>query len=162
MASADSMAALPNFDPGVGTVSSGFVDHDVRWLQRSLNRLGHCAGPEDGVWGDRTRTGLESFLRQRGYPVTGFTVRPPRRVMLVIAASGALQSAILPTTSACTEAGVPARSTVPATIPPQFLRDVASNTLSSVSPWIYGTIAVGGLLIAGAGYMLLRKRRRRR
>ena len=44
---------------------------DVRDLQHQLNRLGFDAGPEDGIFGHRTRSAVEEFQANAGLVVDG-------------------------------------------------------------------------------------------
>lgn len=38
----------------------------IRYVQHSLNRAGHDAGPEDGLYGPQTKTAINSFRRDNG------------------------------------------------------------------------------------------------
>lgn len=49
----------------------GLSRDDNRAVQRSLNKLGYNAGPEDGVMGRRTREALANYQLSLGLPATG-------------------------------------------------------------------------------------------
>lgn len=52
--------------------SGDFADPPtVRYVQAALRRLGHDAGPVDGLMGPATRTGIRSFQRAQGLEVDG-------------------------------------------------------------------------------------------
>ena len=44
---------------------------EVRQVQTALNYFDFPAGPEDGVRGQQTRTGISTYQAYMGYPVTG-------------------------------------------------------------------------------------------
>ena len=50
----------------------------VRRVQQALNARGHPVGAPDGVWGARTRRGLEDFQREQGLPHGALTVETLR------------------------------------------------------------------------------------
>lgn len=44
---------------------------DVKWVQETLNDLGHNCGPEDGVMGPKTGSCIRSFQKENDLEVTG-------------------------------------------------------------------------------------------
>lgn len=43
----------------------------VQQVQRNLGQQGYNPGPQDGIWGDRTRTALQNFQRDQGLRQSG-------------------------------------------------------------------------------------------
>ncbi len=58
-----------------GGTSGGGLSQTAQ-IQKFLNDLGYDAGPVDGQPGKRTRTAIEQFQRDRGFPITGKLTRP--------------------------------------------------------------------------------------
>lgn len=55
------------------TVMPGFLDpvDTVSGIQARLNSLGHDCGVADGIYGKKTKAGIESFEQENSLPVTG-------------------------------------------------------------------------------------------
>lgn len=47
------------------------IDYSVRDAQRMLNQLGYNAGPEDGMVGPRTRSGIRAYQRDKAMEANG-------------------------------------------------------------------------------------------
>lgn len=63
-----------NYRFGTRTLAPGSKGKDVRFLQRALTKLG-VPTSVDGVFGKGTFRSVESFERQRGWPVNGVVTR---------------------------------------------------------------------------------------
>ena len=72
-ADADEKPPAPPVETAEAEESKLGLTHGQRVLvQRGLSSLGHDVGMADGVFGRRTRTGIEAYQREKGLPETGY------------------------------------------------------------------------------------------
>lgn len=58
-----------------GATQQEIIGYSVRNAQRMLNQLGYDAGPEDGMVGPRTRSGIRAYQRDRAMDANGRLTR---------------------------------------------------------------------------------------
>lgn len=69
-----------------------FRGADVLFLQRSLNRLGFNAGPEDGIFGPKTERGILDFQKNAGLVMDGMVDDSVLKIMAKVTKDGELHA----------------------------------------------------------------------
>lgn len=102
----------------------------IREAQTLLGALGYRPGPADGVWGRRTGTAYQAFLRDSGLPASETLTPQALHAMRAVAGRGDVGTETGRGTTAATDAAqAPAETTAPrpAPVPPDALHRAAQT-----------------------------------
>jgi len=148
---------------GTGSTRAG-GSRRVREVQRRLRRLGYAAGPEDGIYGRRTRAAVTWFQRKHGLRPDGaasLTTVQHLRERTGAARRDRGAGTAPQTIPAASTPGAPERPAGSAAIGEARVIRTASVRADEV-PWaIAAALALAGVVLLGLGLAVRRRSRRR-